>query len=408
MEHVRIPYYLRLFKDHLMFLIMVLMKGFQLHLFVLLGSSIPTEIVRLILFTFIDLYIYKKSIACGRNHTLILCNSTLFKFDEGKLKMDIDSISQIFAGYSSSLFIKDKKLYKYRSDYFMDALESHEIHHFWFREIFMFVEKTKKTVYKEGEKIITETYDYQPFHGIKSVSCGYRCVFIITTEGLFACGKNSYGQLGIDYEFKKVKGLKKIKLDNVISVSCGNRFTMALTKEGLFSCGDNNYGQLGFDTGDQSNYSFTKINIQNIIMVECGDDHTLVLTIDGLYACGIYRAIRPFFHGHDVLPPYTKCSTFQKQGIIDNVVSFKCGLNLSLILTYDGLYGCGVTEGIDDIYDISSFNRINIKNVISFDCGYDFSVIETTDGFFGYGKSNLRRQLGIDDKQENTLYVKIM
>jgi len=402
-------YYLRLFNDHLTFLIMVLLKAFQLHLYVLLGSSIPTEIIQFILFVFVDLYISKKSIACGCEHTLILCNSTLFKFDKGKIKIELKSISQIFAGHDSSFIIKDQKLYKDRTNYFMDSLESHEYkdNDFYFREIFMSKEITKKTSFKDGEKITNETYDYQPFNGLKSISCGYKCVFIITKEGLFVCGKNACGQLGIGSQVKKVQGLKKIKLNNVISISCGFKFTMALTKEGLFSCGENRYGQLGTQIGYGSTYSFIKIHIQNVIMVECGYEHTLVLTVDGLYACGIYHAIRAFFDcDHGVLKYHTTCSKFQK-GPIDNVVSFKCGYNFSLILTHDGLFGCGTNEFNIDNYNIDIFNKINIDNVISFDCGFHFSIIETTDGFFGCGEG-INKQLLIKNKPEKNTFVKIM
>ena len=183
---------------------------------------------------------------------------------------------------------------------------------------------------------------------------------------------------------------------------------MALTKEGLFSCGINRFGKLGLGSYnyEQRIYSFTKINLQNVITVECGGNHSLALTTNGLYACGSAIAIRPFAN--------TELSSFQK-GDIQNIVSFKCGHDFSLILTHKGLYGCGKNNFGQlgyinkDSYSYSKeFIKIDIDNVLSFDCGKFHSIIETTEGFFGCG-SNHKGQLGIDNynKSKNKL-VKIM
>jgi alpha-tubulin suppressor-like RCC1 family protein len=323
--------------------------------------------------------------------------------------ISIVSIDQIFAGYYMSFFLKDKKLYG-------DWNCNMELH--WlkdmditkdncnpdFREIFMSRERTKKTIFNDGEKINIVTDDYQPFNGFKSISCGYYCVFIITIEGLFACGKNYNGQLGVGDRNTEIRGLKKIKLNNVLKVSCGKLFNMLLTKEGLFSCGLNRFGRLGIGSSDNdySCYSFTKINLQNVIDVECGANHSLALTTDGLYACGFPIAIRPFSSYNS--------NYNDLKGDIQDVVSFKCGSDFCLILTQKGLYGCGKSQfgqlGFISEHQIG-FIKIDINNVISFDCGKYHSIINTTEGLFGCG-SNHKGQLGLEKKRKQNQLVKIM
>lgn len=348
----------------------MVLKRVLLYLDGSLGFSIPPEIVRLIVFVILDSYRYNKSIsiACGDDHSMILTNDhTLFKIENNNVYSKITSIDQIFAGGLNSFVLKDKKLYGAIDDSLFEFLERPIIPSFLnFQKIYMSL----------------KAYNAQEINGFKSIYSGYKCIFLLTTEGFFGLGENSNGQLGLGINLFRVKGFKKINLTNVTYVTCGFQYTIALTTEGLFSCGKNSEGQLGL--GDQlgfpmsDHYSFTKINIQNVIAVECGYDHSLTLTTDGLYACGGDNSIRPF------LNPYSKCSIFQK-GNIQNVVSFKCGKNFSLILTHDGLFGCGrsrATRFYKDVYDMETFFKIQINNVISFDCGMYHTIIETKEGFF--------------------------
>ena len=307
---------------------MVLMKAFQLHLYVLLGSSIPTEIVRLIVFHALDHSFSKKSYVCGSKHTIVNLKtenpkgSILGRYgDFDYIDEDLTSIDQIFAGHHMSFFLKDNKLYGDRNSnmlmyWLKEELRVSDLSEF--RQIFMSREKTKKISFDDGKKIKTESDHFRPLNGFKSISCGYLCVFIITTEGLFACGNNYHGQLGIGDKIEKIHGLKKIKLNNVLKVSCGKLFNMALTKEGLFSCGWNRFGKLGIGSfnNELNCSSFTKIKLQNVIAVECGGNHSLALTTDGLYACGSLFAIRPFTDS-------VSNSVVYKKGDIQNVVSLK-------------------------------------------------------------------------------------
>jgi len=80
---------------------------------------------------------------------------------------------------------------------------------------------------------------------------------VLTKNGLFGCGKNNYGQLGLG-DLGSRNTLTKINIDDVLSFSCGLYHSVIQTKTGVYSCGDNNDGQLGL--GD----SIPRKNLQKI------------------------------------------------------------------------------------------------------------------------------------------------
>ena len=68
----------------------------------------------------------------------------------------------------------------------------------------------------------------------------------------------------------------KVNFKNIISVSCANSNTLILTKEGLY--------QMGRDTfSDVNKYSPQKIDIDDIVSFGCGEHYKMILTFDGVY-----------------------------------------------------------------------------------------------------------------------------
>ena len=95
------------------------------------------------------------------------------------------------------------------------------------------------------------------------LSCGGNYSLVLTKEGLFGCGHNYHGELGHTVDDNRLYNdryvLTKINILNVISFSSGGKHTIVLTKEGLFGCGYNCHGELGLDD-DNDRCVLTKIN----------------------------------------------------------------------------------------------------------------------------------------------------
>jgi len=414
-------YSLPIFKEELCFIIAVISKISDLHSHSLIGEYIPSEVVKLIAFYFLESQL-NVTISCGTTHSMILdahnklymCGSNLFnqqgknrnKIPEMKdmkafhLYLNTRDVKYISAGYFHSFIEKKEGLFcndysdLTNNDLFLKS--SPKLGRF--RKMYMSVTKILKYYNIDGEKkqdIIEEGEDIK---GFKLISCGLKHAFILTKEGLFGFGSTNYGQLGID-ESRYITGLVKIKIENVITVSCGKRHSMILTKEGLFSCGDNRLGQLGISFKGFKREKLHKVDLRNVIDVKCGARHTVALTTDGLYACGQVRYIKPFIKD-DIFDYDSKSSIFSKSDI-QNVISFSCGADFTLVLTTDGLFGCGKSDygqlGKITPKVFYTFQKIAVDNVVAFACGYEHSLILTRQGLYGCGNNELN-QLGINDE----------
>ncbi len=66
---------------------------------------------------------------------------------------------------------------------------------------------------------------------------------------LFACGGNTYGQLGDNTNTTRSSAAQVLNLSSVVRVAAGGRQSMVVTADGsVWAWGRNNYGQLGDST----------------------------------------------------------------------------------------------------------------------------------------------------------------
>lgn len=119
-------------------------------------------------------------------------------------------------------------------------------------------------------------------------ACSYHHSVILCSDGtVFSCGRNDSGQLGHgDTVDKKTPQAILSAPKNITSISCGQYHTIASTTQGIvFACGKNDYGQLGMD-GVLNQKIFSKIalplEMDNISQVCCGYYHTLILSTSGM------------------------------------------------------------------------------------------------------------------------------
>ena len=128
---------------------------------------------------------------------------------------------------------------------------------------------------------------------IVGLSCGQYHSIITTYEGdVYVCGKNDYGQLGVNSTEATVKTLTKSPhLENVKQACCGYHHTLFLTHTGVvMGCGRNDYGQLGLGH-TQSRVHVVQcvpgLRDKNITSLASGCYHSIAFTGNGmLYAFG--------------------------------------------------------------------------------------------------------------------------
>uniref|UniRef100_A0A8D3DEC0 HECT-type E3 ubiquitin transferase n=1 Tax=Scophthalmus maximus TaxID=52904 RepID=A0A8D3DEC0_SCOMX len=135
------------------------------------------------------------------------------------------------------------------------------------------------------------------FADAQTIEAGQYCTFVISSDGsVRACGKGSYGRLGLG-DSNNQSTLKKLTFEphraikKVSSSKGSDGHTLAFTTEGeVFSWGDGDYGKLGH--GNSSTQKYPKL-IQGplqgkvVVCVSAGYRHSAAVSEDGeLYTWG--------------------------------------------------------------------------------------------------------------------------
>ncbi|XP_057578758.1 probable E3 ubiquitin-protein ligase HERC1 isoform X12 [Hippopotamus amphibius kiboko] len=179
------------------------------------------------------------------------------------------------------------------------------------------------------------------FSDAQTIEAGQYCTFVISTDGsVRACGKGSYGRLGLG-DSNNQSTLKKLTFEphrsikKVSSSKGSDGHTLAFTTEGeVFSWGDGDYGKLGH--GNSSTQKYPKL-IQGplqgkvVVCVSAGYRHSASVTEDGeLYTWGEGDFGR-LGHGDS---NSRNIPTLVKD--ISNVGEVSCGSSHTIALSKDG------------------------------------------------------------------------
>jgi alpha-tubulin suppressor-like RCC1 family protein/ribosomal protein L13E len=127
---------------------------------------------------------------------------------------------------------------------------------------------------------------------VKSVYAGYlHSVFIMTDGTVYACGHNGYGQLGDETNINKNILTSMILPSGKIaqSASCSLHTVLIMTDGTAYACGSNSYGQLGDGTNINKNILTSMILPQGKIpqSVSTYESHSvLIMTDKTVFACG--------------------------------------------------------------------------------------------------------------------------
>ncbi|XP_035991714.1 probable E3 ubiquitin-protein ligase HERC1 isoform X4 [Fundulus heteroclitus] len=179
------------------------------------------------------------------------------------------------------------------------------------------------------------------FADAQTIEAGQYCTFVISSDGsVRACGKGSYGRLGLG-DSNNQSTLKKLTFEphraikKVSSSKGSDGHTLAFTTEGeVFSWGDGDYGKLGH--GNSSTQKYPKL-IQGplqgkvVVCVSAGYRHSAAVSEDGeLYTWGEGDFGR-LGHGDS---NSRNIPTLVKD--ISNVGEVSCGSSHTIALSKDG------------------------------------------------------------------------
>ncbi|KAK1176357.1 putative E3 ubiquitin-protein ligase HERC1 isoform X1 [Acipenser oxyrinchus oxyrinchus] len=209
----------------------------------------------------------------------------------------------------------------------------------------------------------------QGFSNPQMIEAGQYCTFSVSTDGsVKACGKGSYGRLGLgDSNNQSVP--KKLVLEpprNIRKVSSSkgsDGHTMAVTVEGeVFSWGDGDYGKLGH--GNSATQKYPKL-IQGpllgkvVVCVSAGYRHSAAVTSDGeLYTWGEGDFGRlGHSHSHSRNVP-----TLVKD--ISGVGQVACGSSHTIAVAQDGRVGWSFGGGDNGKLGHGDTNRVYRPKVI--------------------------------------------
>ncbi|XP_048738015.2 probable E3 ubiquitin-protein ligase HERC1 isoform X3 [Ostrea edulis] len=293
-----------------------------------------------------------------------------------------------------------------------------------------------------GQEKITSPKFSTVFTDCQQVEAGQFCTFLIYGDGTVgACGKGSYGRLGLGDSnncsvpkkplFEKKCSIKKIssskgsdghtlaltsngevyswgdgdygKLGHgthstqkcpklvkgplfgkvVKCVSAGYRHSAAVTEDGeLYTWGDGEFGRLGHDYASSKNFPTKVQAIESVGLVACGGSHTLAVSLDG-------KTIWSFGGGENGKLGHGDTNRQHKPKVIEAfsglyIRKVACGSQSSLAITSSGqlyAWGCGAILGCGSAEYTALRPRLvedlQSKRVVDIACG-DSHVLALT------------------------------
>ncbi|XP_073240509.1 secretion-regulating guanine nucleotide exchange factor-like isoform X2 [Porites lutea] len=181
---------------------------------------------------------------------------------------------------------------------------------------------------------------------VTQVSCGWNHTLAITDHGLYVWGSNAFGQLGMGklggYLTRPTLCKEFTEYQQVISVAAGLRHSIVALADGSVWCwGANKKGQLGFGKTSRNSVTPLQVSIpdccQKFVQVVAGSHHSAALTASGQVFCWGSNQ-----HGQCGRPPEHCAQIFANPQLIRGAISdkhiaqLKSGWSHHLAITEDG------------------------------------------------------------------------
>ncbi len=239
-----------------------------------------------------------------------------------------------------------------------------------------------------------------PNDRVRQVACGRKyMLMLMANTALYVVGDDRYGQLGRGPGAKRaVKRLERVRLADgsaVLRVACGAQHSVVVSTSGVWACGDNSVGQLGVGDRDTRNV-LTRVEGLPSPLVEhvaCGGFHTIVSVGGGddatAWGWGSNMANQLGLGAADEERRLQPVPLQPDTGLID----LACGLRHTLMVTRDGRFTkFGGNAGQLSWGDNFSHTALHVY------AGYSQSFVLSDTGLWACG-DNMEGQLGVSDRQ---------
>ena len=221
-------------------------------------------------------------------------------------------------------------------------------------------------------------------------------LFICSNGSVQATGENNHGQLGIGANSGvTLSPITVSGLTNIVAVASKNIHSLYLKSDGtVWACGNNSFGQLGIGNTTSSNVAVQITSLSGITKIATGNSHSLFLKNDGtVWACGSNN-----FGKLGIGNQTQKNTPIQVVGL-SNIIEIAAGVNHSMFLKNDGTVKvCGSnvngTLGIGNTTFELLPVPVAITNVIAIAGGFQHSIFVKQDGTVWASGSNDSGKLG--------------
>ncbi|XP_011688739.1 PREDICTED: probable E3 ubiquitin-protein ligase HERC4 isoform X2 [Wasmannia auropunctata] len=147
---------------------------------------------------------------------------------------------------------------------------------------------------------------------IVQIACGVEHSIALTNDGeLYAWGSNREGQLGLGSHTNteiKPKRISSLAAVPIAFIACGGYHTVVISKSGaVFAWGRNTFGQLGLNDTQQRGLPCQLRTLRNskVCYAACGEEFSAFLTLDGgVFTCGagMYGQLGHGNNTNEILP----------------------------------------------------------------------------------------------------------
>ena len=267
-----------------------------------------------------------------------------------------------------------------------------------------FFVKSDGTLWFCGSFLDRESRVFVPFPeetAVRSVSCGTAHVMVLRRDGrLMGYGWNGESQLGSpDWSVRS-----HLVAWEVVSVACLGEATMFIKRDAtLWACGDNSFGQLGIGRLVVRQMQPVQV-MTDVLSVACGLYHTQVIRRDGsLWATGRNM------NGELCLAPGYERKTFVRVKK-KKVNAVACGEEYTVLIrsAVGDLQGCGANTYGQMGDELLSQDAVIETAVASVACGAHHTVILDQYGTTLTLGSYSDQQLGQRDGEEGTMGANIL